>query len=77
VYVKEILFAPKHPGQCLTHYARLIFADAGRDYCLIERIGLASAIFGDLVESAAERVPKAASLSRSRMTAVSPAPTFS
>ena len=42
--VKEVLLAPQHPGQCLPHHTRLIFADAGRGYRLIERVGLAPAL---------------------------------
>ena len=55
--VKEVLLAPQHPGQRLPHHTRLIFADAGRGYRLIERVGLVPALLDDLIELAAEGIP--------------------
>jgi hypothetical protein len=41
---EEKLLAPQHPGQRLAHYVSRIFADLGRGYRLIERVGLAPAL---------------------------------
>jgi hypothetical protein len=52
---KEVLFAPQHPGQCLPHDIGRIFADTGRRYRPIERVGLTPARLDDLIEPPAER----------------------
>ena len=52
---EEILFAPQHPGQCLPHHIGRIFADTGRRYRPIERVGLAPARLDNLIEPRAER----------------------
>ena len=55
--VKEVLFAPKHPGQCLPHYIGRILADARRGNRPIEFVGLAPSLLYDLIELSAERGP--------------------
>ena len=54
---KEVLLAPQHSGQCLAHHIGRIFADMGRGYRPIERVGLLPALFDDLIELAAEGGP--------------------
>src|SRR5580704_7033605 len=55
--VKEILFAPQHPGQCLPHHIGGIRTSACRRDRLVERVGVGPPICDDLIELAAERIP--------------------
>ena len=54
--VKEILFAPKHPGQCLPHHIGPILADTRRGNRPIELVGLAPSLLYNLIKLAAEGV---------------------
>ena len=47
---EEVLLAPQHSGQCLPHHIGRIFADSGRRYRPIERVGLNSPLLHYLIE---------------------------
>ena len=57
--VEEVLLTPQHPGQCLPHHIGGVFADLGRRYRLIKRIGVTSTLIDDLIELRAEWVARA------------------
>jgi hypothetical protein len=52
---KEVLLAPEHPGQCLSHYISGVFADAGGSYRPVKIVCLAPALLDEVIELASER----------------------
>src|SRR6516165_3640389 len=56
--VKEILLAPQHPGQRLSHHIGCVLVYAGRSYRPMKLVGLAPARLYDLIKYLAKRVSR-------------------
>src|SRR3984893_19183097 len=72
--VKEVLLAPQHPGQCLPHHIGCILTDTGRGKRAIEFVGIAPSLLYNLIKLPPKGLREPMLVSRSRTTAVSPAP---
>src|SRR6516164_6115398 len=53
---KEVLLAPQHSGQCLSHDISGVFANSGGDYRAIKGVGFMPARVEDFRKPGAERL---------------------